>query len=70
LAPSKLFFRLALAVEADVLSAAAPAREHWQGVDRGFGAAELIDECAKGGEPDILAADQPKPGKAAGGGSA
>jgi hypothetical protein len=65
----KLFFRLTLAVEADVLSAAASARQHRQGVGRRFGTAEIIDEGAKGGGPDILAADQPKTRQPAGSGS-
>ena len=43
-------------------SAAAP-RQYRQAGKRGLGAAELIDERAEGGGPDILAADQPEPGK-------
>ena len=34
------------------------------GVERGFGAAELIDQRAEGCGPDILAADQPEPAQA------
>ena len=53
-----------LAAEADVVSAAAAARQHRQRIDGGLGAAELVDQRAEGGRPDILAADQAEPGEA------
>jgi hypothetical protein len=52
-----------LGAEADVGAASAP-RQKRQRVDGGLGAAELIDQSAERGGPDILASDQPKPGDA------
>ena len=63
LGSGKLGLGLGLGAEADVVNAAAAAREHRQGVDGGLGAAELVDERAEGRRTDILAADQPEPGK-------
>src|SRR5690606_29732984 len=42
------------------LCAAAP-REVGQPLERGTGAAIMIDECAESARADILAADEPKP---------
>ena len=59
----KLGVSLALREDAD-RGAAAATRQRRQGSEGSLGAAELIDQGAEGGWPDILAADQPEPAPA------
>lgn len=50
-----------LGADADGFSGATGCRKPGKFRKRGFGRAEAVDEVAKGGGTDILAADQPEP---------
>ena len=59
----KLGFRVFLAAKADVMDAPAAARQRGQRVDGGLCAAEFVDKGPERRRTDILAPDEPEPGK-------
>lgn len=60
---AKLGFGFGFGAEPNVVSPATPPRQHRERGDRRFGPTELVDESAEGRGTNVLAADQPEPGK-------
>ena len=59
----KFGFGLGFGAKPDVVGPAAPPRQRRERGNGRFGPAELVDESAEGRGANVLAADQPEPGK-------
>ena len=59
----ELGFRFGFGAEPNVVRPAAPPRQRRERGNGRFGSPELVDESAEGRGANVLAADQPEPGK-------